>query len=98
MAARHESHPYGGQKMNSNTTFLKIAVAVASATFAGWLLAACSQTAAPEPNVIQRAQGENPAPPRSGFLGSNYSLLQPAAPGTGQEAMLAYFNPNGTFS
>lgn len=55
----------------------------------------CSQTAAPAPNVIQRVQGEKPAPPPpSGFLGSDYSLLVPPAEGSGQEAMLRYINPN----
>ncbi len=48
------------------------------------LLAGCSQTAAPEPNAIQRAQGETvAAPPPSGFLGSDYALLKPGAQGSG---------------
>ena len=66
---------------------------------AGSLLTACSQTAAPGPNIIQRAQGETPAaPPPSGFLGSDYSLLQPGAPGSGQEALLAYTNTSANFT
>ena len=57
------------------------------------LVAGCSQTAAPGPSIVQRAQGETPAAPApTGFLGSDYSLLQPGAPGSGQEAMLAYIN------
>jgi hypothetical protein len=63
------------------------------------LVAGCSQTAAPGPNVAQRVEGEKPAaPPPSGFLGSDYSLLQPGAPGSGQEAMLAYINPSVSWS
>jgi hypothetical protein len=61
----------------------------------GLLLTGCSQTAAPEPNLIQRAQGEAPAPPPpSGFLGPDYSLLTPPAEGSEQKAMLRYVNPN----
>jgi hypothetical protein len=62
---------------------------------AGLLLAACSQTAAPQPNIIQRAQGETAAPPPpSGFLGNDYSLLTPPAEGSDQKAMLRYVNPS----
>lgn len=65
----------------------------------GVLVAGCSQTAAPAPNIVERAQGETPAPPTpSGFLGSDYSLLQPGAPGSGQEAMLRYLAPNVQWS
>lgn len=72
-------------------------------TFAAFMLAAfvvgCSQTAAPGPNIAQRVEGEKPAvPPPSGFLGSDYSLLQPGAPGSGQEAMLAYINSSANWS
>jgi hypothetical protein len=68
-------------------------------TFAAMVLAVfvagCSQTTAPEPNVIQRAQGETPAPPPpSGFLGNDYSLLTPPTEGSNQEAMLRYINPS----
>jgi len=63
------------------------------------LVAGCSQTAAPEPNVVQRVENEKPAaPPPSGFLGSDYSLLQPGAAGSGQEAMLRYMAPNVQWS
>ena len=63
------------------------------------LVAGCSQTAAPEPNIVQRVQGETPAPPPpSGFLGSDYSLLQPATQGSDQQAMLRYINPNVQWS
>jgi hypothetical protein len=65
----------------------------------GLLLAACSQTAAPGPSIVQRAEGETPAaPPPTGFLGSDYSLLKPGAPGSGQEAMLAYTNTAANFA
>jgi hypothetical protein len=63
------------------------------------LLAGCSQTAAPEPNIIQRAEGEKPAPPApSGFLGSDYALLKPGAEGSGQQALLAYTNMTANFT
>jgi hypothetical protein len=85
--------------MNHRGSSMKLATRFVSVMLAGCLLAGCSQTAAPEPNIIQRAQGETPAPPPpSGFLGSDYSLLQPGAPGSGQEAMLAYTNPNANFA
>ena len=65
----------------------------------GWLLVGCSQTAAPAPNIIERMQGETPAPPPpSGFLGSDYSLLTPPAEGSDQKAMLRYVNPNVNWS
>ncbi|HUN57417.1 MAG TPA: DUF3313 domain-containing protein [Candidatus Binataceae bacterium] len=60
---------------------------------------ACSQTTGASPNVIQRVQGETPAaPPPNGFLGNDYSLLQPAAANPGQKAALAYINPNANFT
>lgn len=79
----------------------KIAAGLISALIAGGLLAACSQTTGQSPNIIQRAEGETPAAPlQSGFLGNDYSLLQPASSGSveGQKAMLAYINPNGNFA
>jgi hypothetical protein len=74
----------------------KSAVDLLSILLAGMLLAAgCSQTAAPEPNIIERAKGEAPAPPApTGFLGNDYSLLTPPAEGSNQKAMLRYVNPN----
>jgi hypothetical protein len=78
---------------------MKLATGVASIVLAGWLLAGCSQTAAPAPNIMQRVQGETPAPPPpSGFLGNDYSLLTPPAEGSDQKAMLRYVNPNVTWS
>src|SRR5271170_3338395 len=72
---------------------------VASALFAASLLIGCSQTTGASPNVIQRAEGETPAAPApTGFLGSDYSLLQPAAANPGQKAALAYTNPNANFA
>ena len=87
--------------MNHKGSYVKLATGLASAVLAGWLLAGCSQTAAPGPNIVQRAEGETPAaPPPSGFLGSDYSLLQaPSSSGVpGQQAMLAYINANGNFA
>jgi hypothetical protein len=80
---------------NMRDLSLGVVVALSLAT----LLAGCAQTAAPAPNIIERVQGETPAPPPpSGFLGSDYSLLQPPAAGSGQKAMLVYTNPNANFS
>ncbi len=85
--------------MNSKSSYIKVATGLASAVLAGWLLAACSQTTGASPNVVQRAQGETPAVPSpSGFLGSDYSLLQPASANPGQKAALAYTNPNANFA
>jgi hypothetical protein len=84
-------------KMNHESRNMKLATGLLSMVLAGWLLAGCSQTAAPEPSIIQRAQGETPAPPPpSGFLGNDYSLLTPAE-GSDQKAMLRYVNPSANF-
>jgi hypothetical protein len=81
--------------MNHKNRNVKIAVGLLSAVLGGSFLAACSQTAAPEPNIIQRAQGETVAPPApSGFLGNDYSLLTAPTEGSDQKAMLRYVNPN----
>jgi hypothetical protein len=81
--------------MNHKDRNVKIAVGLLSAVLGGSFLAACSQTAAPEPNIIQRAQGETVAPPApSGFLGNDYSLLTAPTEGSDQKAMLRYVNPN----
>jgi hypothetical protein len=85
--------------MNHKSRNVKLATGLLSAMLAGWLLAGCAQTAAPAPNIIQRVQGETPAaPPPSGFLGNDYSLLKPGAPGSGQEAMLAYTDTSANFT
>jgi hypothetical protein len=87
--------------MNSKSSYCKITAGLASAMLAGWLVAGCSQTSAPGPNIVQRVEGEQAAPPPStGFLGNDYSLLQPPSSGSipGQKAMLAYINPNANFS
>lgn len=66
-----------------------------SAILAGILLAGCSQTAAPAPDLIERAKGETPAPPPpTGFLGNDYALMTPPPEGSDQQAMLRYLNPN----
>ena len=82
------------------TQSMKLATGLISATIlATTFLAGCSQTAAPAPNIIQRAQGETPAPPApTGFLGSDYALLTPPAEGSDQKAMLRYVNPNATWN
>ncbi len=86
-------------KVNHRNRGMKLATSLLSVTLAGWVLASCSQTAAPQPNIIQRAQGETAAPPPpTGFLGNDYSLLTPPAEGSDQKAMLRYVNPNVTWS
>jgi hypothetical protein len=89
------------EKMSHKISYTKVVAGLCSAILAGWLLAACSQSAAPGPNIIQRVEGEQAAPPPpTGFLGSDYSLMQPPSSGSvpGQTAMLAYINPNASFS
>ena len=77
---------------------MKSTIGLLSVLVAGLLLAGCSQTAAPEPNLIQRASGETPAPPPpTGFLGNDYSLLTPPAEGSDQKAMLRYVNPSANW-
>ena len=81
--------------MHHESKSIKLGTGLLSAALAGLILAGCSQTAAPQPNIIQRVQGETPAPPPpSGFLGSDYSLMTPPAEGTDQKAMLRYVNPS----
>ena len=54
---------------------------------------------APEPTIIQRAQGETVAAPApTGFLGSDYSLMTAPAEGSDQKAMLRYVNPSAKWS
>jgi len=78
---------------------MKRTIGLLSVLVAALLLAGCSQTAAPEPTIIQRATGETPAPPPpTGFLGNDYSLLTPPAPGSDQKAILRYVNPNASWS
>jgi hypothetical protein len=78
---------------------VKSAIGLLSVLLAGFLLVGCSQTAAPEPSIIQRATGEKDAAPApSGFLGNDYSLLTPPAEGGDQKAMLRYVNPDAHWS
>ena len=80
-------------------TKLKQLIGIFPAIMLVALIAGCAQTAAPAPNIIQRAQGETPAPPPpSGFLGNDYSLLSPPAEGSGQQAMLRYIAPTVNWS
>jgi hypothetical protein len=85
--------------MTKERTNTKSAIGLSAVLLAGLLLVGCSQTAAPEPSVIQRATGEKEAAPApSGFLGNDYSLLTPPAEGGDQKAMLRYVNPNTIWS
>jgi hypothetical protein len=80
--------------MNKDAT-MKAATAFLSVALAALVFSGCSETAAPAPNIIQRAQGEAPAPPPpTGFLGNDYSLMTPPPEGSDQKAMLRYVNPN----
>lgn len=84
--------------MTRKSTGIKTTIGIAGVLVAGLLMAGCAATSAPAPTIIQRVQGETPAPPPpSGFLGKDYGLLKPGAPGSGQAAMLAYTNPNANF-
>lgn len=81
--------------MKQTNSIAKLVTGLVLVAMAGGPLAGCSQTAAPEPNIIQRAEGEKPAPPPpTGFLGNDYSLLTPPAEGSDQKAMLRYVNPS----
>lgn len=88
---------------------IKLAAGFLSVVLTVSFLGGCSQTAAPEPNIVERAQGENtpPPPPPSGFLGADYALLKPAgqwatqpsiAGSQPQQAALAYVAPGVNFS
>jgi Protein of unknown function (DUF3313) len=78
---------------------LRQSAGLAIALIAAVGLWACSQTTGASPNVVQRVQGGTPAaPPPSGFLGSDYSLLKPGTPDSGQKAALAYTNPSANFT
>jgi hypothetical protein len=85
--------------MSLKSTNIKTKIGIAGALFAGLLMAGCAATSAPAPTIIQRVQGETPAPPPpTGFLGKDYGLLKPGAEGSGQAAMLAYTNPSANFT
>jgi hypothetical protein len=87
------------REMIRESRSMRSVTALLSFWLAGVLLMGCSQTAAPQPNIIQRATGETAAPPPpSGFLGNDYSLLTPPAEGSDQKAMLRYVNPNANWS
>lgn len=81
------------------TTRVRKPLSAFTAIMLAAVIAGCSQTAAPGQNIAQRVEGEKPAaPPPSGFLGSDYSLLKPGVPGSGQEATLAYTNTATNFA
>jgi hypothetical protein len=81
--------------MNHKKKNMKLLTSLLAFMLAGWLLAGCSQTVTPSPNIFQRARGQTQAqPPPSGFFGNDYSLLAPPAAGSDQQAMLRYTNAN----
>jgi hypothetical protein len=77
--------------MNHKKKNMKLPISLLSFMLVGLLLAGCSQTVTPSPNIFERTQGRTPAlPPRSGFLGNDYSLLTPPAEGSDHQVMLRY--------
>jgi hypothetical protein len=87
------------KETGTNTSAERLAFGILCVIAFAALVPGCSRTAAPEPNIVQRAQGETPTPPPpSGFLGKDYSLLQPAAAGSDQQAQLRYIAPNAQWS
>src|SRR5208282_2255448 len=85
--------------MNRDSRNSKLLMGLGAAMIAALLLSGCAQTVAPAPNIIQRASGETPAaPPPTGFLGNDYSLLTPPTAGSDQNAALRYVNPNANWA
>lgn len=73
----------------------KFAAGLGPAILLALICAGCAQTASQGASVT----GSQPAPPPpTGFLGNDYSLLQPGASGSGQQAALAYTSPSASFS
>jgi hypothetical protein len=86
-------------KMNHKKKNMKLPIGLLSFMLVGLLLAGCSQTVTPSPNIFQRTQGQTAAvPPPSGFLGNDYSLLTPLAEGSDQQVMLRYTNAHINWS
>src|SRR5271155_2032291 len=86
-------------RMNRDSRNSKLLMGLGAAMIAALLLSGCAQTVAPAPNIIQRASGETPAaPPPTGFLGNDYSLLTPPTAGSDQNAALRYVNPNANWA
>ena len=70
-------------KLNTSLILLTLAIAAWSS--------GCAKTVQSEPSVLEKAMGEHaPVPAATGFLGSDYSLLQPGKEG---QALLIYVNP-----
>lgn len=93
------ANAYRGMAMKLVSKNPALIAGFTSAVLLALLISSCSQTAAPQPNIIQRVEGERAAPPPpSGFLGSDYSLLEPPAEGSGQTATMVYTNPGVNFS
>jgi|HubBroStandDraft_4_1064222.scaffolds.fasta_scaffold941724_1 hypothetical protein len=68
--------------MNQHYRAIIVPAGFLSVALAASFLGGCAQTAAPEPNIIERAQaGTPPPPPPTGFLGGDYALLKPAGAG-----------------
>jgi Protein of unknown function (DUF3313) len=85
--------------MNHKKKNMKLPIGLLSFMLVGLLLAGCSQTVTPSPNIFQRTQGQTAAvPPPSGFLGNDYSLLTPLAEGSDQQVMLRYTNAHVNWS
>jgi|SRR5579871_2043960 Protein of unknown function (DUF3313) len=81
-----------GSQIASASTNLAIAAGLALMA----LLSGCAATVQSQPSLIGKAMGEQaPVPAPTGFLGSDYSLLQPGKEG---QALLIYINPTVTWS
>jgi Protein of unknown function (DUF3313) len=84
----------GGNKSRRSRIGLGL-IAIAAVAAAG-VVVGCSETSKPEPNVIQRMQGQSSVvPAATGFLGNDYSLLKPGNEG---QAALVYIDPNVQWS
>jgi hypothetical protein len=75
---------------------VSIGLALAAGLTLTVLLSGCASTVQSQPSLIGKAMGEQaPVPAPTGFLGSDYSLLQPGKEG---QALLLYVNPTVTWS
>ncbi len=83
-------------KSRSEKTSVSHSIAAAAGLALLVFLSGCAQTVQSQPSMIGKAMGEQaPVLPPSGFLGGDYSLMQPGKEG---QALLIYVNPNVTWS
>jgi len=73
-----------------------LAAALAAATMMAAVVSACYTTAAPQPSLVERMEGNAPAlKAPEGFFGSDSSLLKP---GKNPQALLYYVNPQAQWT